>query len=115
MKTMYHSLREKDRRRYAAVEAAELGRGGIEYIVKLLGCRSRDRNQQFEIRCFYRDPYLDSLNLILSIDTKKREVLGDFFRDEQVLHEPDCRVFDHDFPSFVREECCPINRVAERG
>lgn len=38
MQTMYRSLREKDRRRYAAVEAAKLGHGGIEYISKLLGC-----------------------------------------------------------------------------
>ena len=38
MKTLYHSLREKDRRRYAAVEAAKLGHGGIEYIAGLLGC-----------------------------------------------------------------------------
>jgi hypothetical protein len=38
VKTMYGSLREKDRRRYAAVEAAKLGHGGIEYIARLLGC-----------------------------------------------------------------------------
>jgi len=38
MKTMYHSLREKDRRRYAAVEASKLGHGGIQYISELLGC-----------------------------------------------------------------------------
>ena len=38
VKTLYHSLREKDRRRYAAVEAAKLGHGGIEYISALLGC-----------------------------------------------------------------------------
>lgn len=38
MKTMYRSLREKDRRRYAAVEAAKLGHGGIEYVSTLLGC-----------------------------------------------------------------------------
>lgn len=30
MKTFYDSLREKDRRRYAAVEAAKLGQGGTE-------------------------------------------------------------------------------------
>ncbi len=29
---------EKDRRRYAAVEATKLGHGGIEYIARLLGC-----------------------------------------------------------------------------
>ena len=38
MKTFYDSLREKDRRRYAAVEAAKLGQGGTEYIAALLGC-----------------------------------------------------------------------------
>ena len=38
VKTMYHSLREKDRRRYAAAEAAKLGRGGVEYLAALLGC-----------------------------------------------------------------------------
>src|SRR5437879_9935030 len=37
VQTMYRSLREKDRRRYAAVEAAKLGHGGIEYISSVLG------------------------------------------------------------------------------
>ena len=37
VKTMYHSLREKDRRRYAAAEAAKLGHGGVEYVAALLG------------------------------------------------------------------------------
>jgi Rhodopirellula transposase DDE domain len=37
MRSFYHSLRENDRRRYAAVEAAKLGHGGIEYISKVLG------------------------------------------------------------------------------
>src|SRR3954469_5333358 len=36
---MFHvSLSEKDRRRYAAIEAAKLGHGGTEYISTLLGC-----------------------------------------------------------------------------
>jgi hypothetical protein len=38
MKRMFDSLGEKDRRRYAAVEATKLGHGGIEYISSLLGC-----------------------------------------------------------------------------
>jgi len=38
MMTLYGSLREKDRRRYAAVEAANLCQGGIEYISTLLDC-----------------------------------------------------------------------------
>jgi len=38
MKTLYDSLREKDRRAYAAAEAAKLGHGGIEYLSSLLDC-----------------------------------------------------------------------------
>lgn len=38
MKRFYDSLSEKDRRAYAAIEAAKLGHGGIEYIAALLGC-----------------------------------------------------------------------------
>jgi hypothetical protein len=38
MKHFYESLSEKDRRRYAAVEAVKLGHGGVEYIAGLFGC-----------------------------------------------------------------------------
>ena len=38
MRSFYDSLSEKDRRRYAAVEAAKLGHGGTEYIASVLGC-----------------------------------------------------------------------------
>jgi hypothetical protein len=38
MKWFYRSLSEKDRRRYAAVEAEKLGFGGVEYVSRLLEC-----------------------------------------------------------------------------
>ena len=38
MRELYRSLSEKDRRRYAAVEASKLGYGGLAYISELLGC-----------------------------------------------------------------------------
>jgi hypothetical protein len=38
MRAFYESLSEKDRRRYAAVEAEKLGHGGTEYIASLFGC-----------------------------------------------------------------------------
>jgi hypothetical protein len=38
MKDFYDSLSEKDKRRYAAIEAQKLGRSGITYISKLLTC-----------------------------------------------------------------------------
>lgn len=36
----YQSLSEKDRRRFAAVEAIKLGHGGIRYLANVLGCDS---------------------------------------------------------------------------
>ena len=36
--TAVRSLKESDRRRYAAIEAAKLGHGGIDYIASVLGC-----------------------------------------------------------------------------
>lgn len=38
MRMFHDSLSEKDRRRYAAIEAAKLGHGGIEYLATLLDC-----------------------------------------------------------------------------
>ncbi|MDA1014515.1 MAG: hypothetical protein O3A00_08705 [Planctomycetota bacterium] len=38
MGRFYRSLNERDRRRYAGIEAAKLGHGGIEYVSRLLGC-----------------------------------------------------------------------------
>ena len=38
MRLFHDSLSEKDRRRYAAIEAAKLGHGGIEYVAHVLGC-----------------------------------------------------------------------------
>jgi hypothetical protein len=38
MKRLFASLKEGDRRRYAAIEAAKLGHGGIESIASILGC-----------------------------------------------------------------------------
>ena len=38
MKRFFDSLSEKDRRRYAAIEAIKLGNGGQKYICEILGC-----------------------------------------------------------------------------
>jgi Rhodopirellula transposase DDE domain len=41
VRRFYDTLSEKDRRRYAAVEARRLGHGGIEYVARVLGCSRR--------------------------------------------------------------------------
>lgn len=45
MKRLFGWLSEKDRRRYAAVEAAKLGHGGVEYIARLLSCDAKTIRQ----------------------------------------------------------------------
>jgi hypothetical protein len=215
MQILYQSLRENDRRRYAAVEAAKLGHGGLDYITALLGCDAKtvrhgqedirqladrdlediapdervrrpgggrkpatesrpdllssfhavledhtggdpmreeviwtdltpreigealmekdlyvsepvirrllndegyhrrqiqkdldmgaheDRNAQFENIARIKRDYLSSLDPILSIDTKKRELLGTFYRDGRVYTRRGLLAFDHDFPSYA--------------
>ena len=41
MRNFYNSLSEKDRRCYAAIEAAKLGHGGASYIRRLFSCDDR--------------------------------------------------------------------------
>lgn len=62
---------------------------------------TRDRNDQFETIAFYKQVFLNSPDPILSIDTKKRELLGAFFRAGQTFTQETIRVYDHDFPSFA--------------
>jgi hypothetical protein len=45
MKALFRTLSEKDRRRYAAVEAQKLGWGGMEYITWLLGISDKTISQ----------------------------------------------------------------------
>jgi len=215
MQTLYRSLRENDRRRYAAVEAAKLGHGGLDYITTLLGCDPKtvrhgqqdleqladqdledidpdrrvrrpgggrkparesfpdlvpslhavledhtagdpmhqeviwtdltpreigealmekdlyvceqvirqllddegyrrhqmqkyldmgehpDRDAQFENIARIKREYLGSPDPILSIDTKKRELLGTFYRDGRVYTRQGLLAYDHDFPSYA--------------
>jgi hypothetical protein len=57
MRAFYRSLRENDRRRYAAVEAAKLGHGGIEYISRVLGVDPKTiRQGQRDLEDLPEDP-----------------------------------------------------------
>ena len=41
MRNVYQTLSEKDRRRFAAIQAVQLGHGGNAYIAEVLGCSTR--------------------------------------------------------------------------
>ena len=59
MQWFYRSLSEKDRRRYAAVEAEKLGHGGVEYVSMLLGCDPKTIRQGREDLDSSVDPVAD--------------------------------------------------------
>ena len=214
MRAMYLSLRENDRRKYAAIEVAKLGHGGTDYISELLGCDPKtirrgaddlselrqalpntapadrvrkkgggrkpaieaqpelipalhrvledhtagdpmredavwtdltpreirealaekdlsvsldtvrllldhegygrrqivkyldmgehaDRDAQFKNIARIKAEYLASGDPILSIDTKKKELLGTFYRDGRVYTRQGLLAYDHDFPSYA--------------
>jgi Rhodopirellula transposase DDE domain len=87
------------------LEQAKLGRR--QAVKTMTMDETRDRNQQFETISFYKAVYWDSPNPIVSVDTKKRELLGNFFRDGQTFTTQPLRVFDHDFPSFADGRVIP--------
>ena len=49
-----------------------------------MGPRNPDRNAQFENIARIKGQYLGSVNPLMSIDTKKKELLGTFYRDGKV-------------------------------
>jgi hypothetical protein len=60
-----------------------------------------DRNQQFNNIARLKWEYLGSANPIVSMDTKKRELIGNFYRAGRLLTRGVIETFDHDFPSFA--------------
>jgi hypothetical protein len=58
-----------------------------------------DRNQQFEHIAQLKQEYLEAGLPVLSMDTKKKEILGDYVRPGRVLSTGPLRGWDHDFPT----------------
>lgn len=58
-----------------------------------------DRKAQFEYIDELKQWYLESGEPVLSMDTKRREMLGEYARSGQVLATGRLRAWDHDFPT----------------
>jgi hypothetical protein len=57
MKGLFDTLSEKDQRRYAAMEAAKLGHGGIAYVAQVVGCSRRTIKRGLtELQALPQDP-----------------------------------------------------------
>jgi hypothetical protein len=65
------------------------------------------RNEQFENIAALRQQYVAAGNPVLSMDTKKKEYLGELFRPGRVWASGPNAVFDHDFPSYAEGRVIP--------
>jgi hypothetical protein len=66
---------------------------------KTMGPRHPDRNAQFENIARLKKKYLKSGLPVISIDTKKKELMGDFYRDGVIDAQATIETNDHDFAS----------------
>jgi hypothetical protein len=66
---------------------------------KTMGPRHPDRNAQFENIARLKKTYLKAGLPVISIDTKKKELLGDFYRDGTIDTQGTIETNDHDFGS----------------
>jgi hypothetical protein len=62
----------------------------------------KHKNEQFENITIFKRSYEPSDNPIISIDTKKKEYLGNFYRAGHLYTKEIIKTFDHDFISFAK-------------
>lgn len=65
------------------------------------------RNEQFENIQRLKNEYEATGNPIISMDTKKKELLGNFYRDGHLYTLEELRAYDHDFKSFAEGVIIP--------
>ena len=66
--------------------------------IRTMGPRHPDRNAQFQNIARLKQEYLGAGDPVISMDTKKKELLGNFYRDGKLYTREVIGVFDHDFP-----------------
>lgn len=66
-----------------------------------------DRAAQFERIAELKQQYLSAGWPVISIDTKKKELLGKFYRDGKLFTRETIAVLDHDFPSYSDGKVIP--------
>lgn len=97
----------------------ELSEYLIRQWLKLFGFRKRKmhknislgesplRNEQFEYIALLKETFLKKGLPVLSIDTKKKELLGSFYRAGSNYSSGNVNVLDHDFPSYAKGKVIP--------
>lgn len=111
------SLRELSRR--LAAMGTPASRRTIRRLLRKLGLGRRtarkkktmghhpDRNAQFENIARLRQEYMDAGDPVISIDTKKKELLGNFHRPGTTFTQKTVETNDHDFGSASQGKFIP--------
>lgn len=68
---------------------------------------TKNRNEQFEYIAALKEKFISKNLPVLSIDTKKKEMLGNFYRDGKLYTTEPVKVNDHDFNSFANGVIIP--------
>lgn len=74
----------------------------------------KDRDEQFLTIARLTGEYLEAGLPVLSIDTKHRELIGNFYRPGALLTRGTVETYDHDFPSFASGVVIPHGIYDER-
>jgi hypothetical protein len=88
-----------DRKTVKQLLRNELDLGSRQIVKTQAMGQSEHREEQFETMFAYRDEFLSNGWPVLSIDTKKKELLGNFFRPGTAWTDGKPKAWDHDFPS----------------
>jgi hypothetical protein len=89
---------------------------------KKLSCGTRTertlRDEQFCYIAELRERFVSEGNPIISVDAKKRELVGNFKNDGKAWNREPVLVNDHDFPSYARGHAIPYgiyDTIRNRG
>lgn len=85
----------------------ELGFGSRQQVKSKTKAPSRDRDEQFDIIHDLREDYAESGDPCLSLDSKRKEALGNIYRAGEVIANQKAEVLDHDLPGYFQGEVTP--------
>jgi hypothetical protein len=75
---------------------------------RLAGIRDLDRDRQFRYLLRLRRLYITLGLPVISVDTKKKEWVGNFKNPGRCWRRHDRDVFDHDYPSWASGQAIPV-------
>ena len=113
------NLRQPEIAKRISVKGTKVSRRIVRQLLKKHGFVSRqaqkkksfkqhpDRNPQFENITALKAKYLAAGQPVLSMDTKKKEMLGNFYRNGKLYTRETLEVLDHDFPSYSEGKVVP--------